>query len=62
MRCRSCGMASIHDALGIHAWHCLNCGHVNEAVSRTTAGAEDADLSVLEREALLRHEVSMVWW
>jgi|RhiMethySRZTD1v2_1073278.scaffolds.fasta_scaffold2339364_1 transcription initiation factor TFIIIB Brf1 subunit/transcription initiation factor TFIIB len=39
MRCRSCGMASIHDDLAIHAWHCLNCGHVNEAVNGQAAWA-----------------------
>jgi len=47
MRCRSCGMASIHDHIAIHAWHCLNCGHVKEAVS--------GDIMTSPRSYIWRH-------
>ena len=63
MGCRSCGMASVRDDFAIHAWHCLNCGHVNEAVNGQPAWTDDTKaLSMLAGEALVRHTDSMLWW
>ena len=53
MRCFYCGMRRGSEAIGTHAWHCLNCGHVNEAItgSEETEGlllyaSSSADVSV----------------
>jgi ribosomal protein L37AE/L43A len=63
MGCRSCGMASVRDDIAIHAWHCLNCGHVNEAVNGQPAWTGDTKaLSMLAGAALVRNTDRMLWW